>query len=363
MNENRPGLSDLNEPTKDSDACYWQGSLLERKLLRMSINWERLKALLDAADTINLTSHIRPDCDALGSELGMAGLLTQLGKTVRIVNGQATPPNLAFIDPQKQILEFDVDIKAEALLEADLWMILDTSAWAQIGPVSDTFRKFTGTKVVFDHHVGEDELDAELFKNTAAEATGRMVVDAARELGCQVTREMAMPLFAALTTDTGWMRFPSVTSTTYRTAAELVDAGASPADVYSSLYEQETLGRLRLKGVVLERIRTELEGRLAHTWIVSDDYANTGAVPSDTEDLVNHCLEIKGTEFAVILVGQKSGGYKISFRSRCDVACNELAAQFGGGGHRAAAGAFIEGELDSVREQILEPVRAALRQG
>ncbi len=326
----------------------------------MTIKWDELKSVIDAATNVVLTSHIRPDCDALGSELGMAGLLRQMGKKVRIVNGQATPPNLAFIDPENEIMCIDEDVKAEELMDADLWMILDTSAWAQLGPMGDVIRSFTGKKIIFDHHVGEDDLGAEPFKNTTAEATGRLVVEAAEAFGVSLTKEMAMPLFAAIATDTGWFRFPSASSLTYQVGAKLIDAGASPAGIFGDLYERETLGRLRLKGLVLERIKTELDGNFAHTYIRKEDYDQTGALPTDTEDLVNHCLEIQGTQFAVIMIEQPAGGFKISFRSRCAVECNQVAGHFGGGGHKAAAGAFIKGEFDDVSQQLLPHVRQSL---
>lgn len=327
----------------------------------MSIDWAKLKSVIDESTNVVLTSHIRPDCDALGSELGMAGLLRQMGKKVRIVNGQETPPNLAFIDPENEIMCIDKGIKADDLMDADLWMILDTSAMAQLGPMGPIIVNFPGTKIIFDHHVGEDELGATPFKNTTAEATGRLVVEAAEAFGLPLTKEMTDPLFAALATDTGWFRFPSVSETTYEIAAKLVAAGASPSGVYADLYERETLGRLRLKGIVLERIETELDGRLAHTFIRKGDFAAAGALPTDTEDLVNHCLEIQGTEFAVIMIEQLNGGFKISFRSRCPVNANEVAGHFDGGGHKAAAGAFVKGEFGEVRPRVLDFVRQSLQ--
>ena len=326
----------------------------------MSIDWDALKLVMDRATKVVLTSHIRPDCDALGSELGMAGLLEQLGKEVRIVNGQETPPNLAFIDPHHRIMCIGKDIQPEELMDADLWMILDTSAWAQLGPMKDVIRAFPGEKVIFDHHVGEDDLGATAFKETTAEATGRLVVDAVNAFGLKLTAEMATPLFAAIATDTGWFRFPSVRTVTYQVAGQLIDSGASPAGIYAELYEQETVGRLRLRGIVLNRIRTELDGRLAHSYILKEDFAETGASVSDTEDLVNHCLEIRGTKFAVIMIEQPTGGFKISFRSRCDVQCNVVASEFGGGGHKAAAGAFLKSDFDDVSTRVLAHVRKAL---
>jgi len=328
--------------------------------LNMTIDWKRLKTKIDSAQTFVLTSHIRPDCDALGSELGMAGLLQAMGKDVIISNGQETPPNLAFIDPENRIRTIGVDIQSAQLVDRDVLMILDTSAWAQLGAMGDVIREFKGEKLIFDHHVGEDDLGAEPFKNTTAEATGRLVVEAAENFGVELTPQMATPLYAAIATDTGWFRFPSTTAYTYQIAARLVDAGASPNEIYKDLYERQTLGRMRLAGIVLSRIEVEHDGKFAYTHILKEDFEKTGALPSDTEDQVNQMLEIDGTQFVVIMIEQPTGGFKISFRSRCALNCNEVAAKFGGGGHKAAAGAFIKDTYLNVNSQVLQHVREQL---
>jgi phosphoesterase RecJ-like protein len=327
----------------------------------MTPDWNRFVELITANQRFLLTSHIRPDCDALGSELAMCGVLESLGKDVTIVNGHPTPPNLSFIDPQKRIKVLGEDAQVDELLDMDIMIILDTSAWAQLGPMGDVIRATKAKKMIFDHHVSEDDLGAELFKNTTAEATGRLVVEAAEHLGVSLTREIAMPVFAAIATDTGWFRFSSTTSETYRVIAKVVDAGASPTEIYSKLYEQDTAGRVRLRGLILSRIESELDGRLQHTYVAKEDFERTGAVPSDTEDAINLALAIAGTEFAVIFVEQQTGGFKISFRSHCAVECNAIAEKFDGGGHKAAAGAFLAGSLDEVRQQVLDDVRSAMR--
>lgn len=326
----------------------------------MQVDWPRFIEVIQAAQRIVLTSHIRPDCDALGSELGMAGVLRSLGKTVRIVNGQATPPNLAFIDPRGELECLGQDVQAEQLKDADLLIILDTSAWAQLGPMADVVRTLDCKKIIFDHHQGEDDIEAELFKNTSAEAVGRMVVEAAEHLQVSLTPEISQPLLAALATDTGWFRFPSVTDVTFEIAARLVRGGANVSELYRDLYERETVGRVRLRGTVLERIQVEMDGRLAHTYILADDYQKTGAQPTDTEDLINLALGIEGVRFAVIMIEQPTGGFKMSFRSRCDVPANEVAQFFGGGGHKAAAGAFIDNTFDNVQPTVLDHVRSCL---
>lgn len=326
----------------------------------MSINWSRFAEIVRSHQRFLLVSHVRPDCDALGSELGMAGVLQLLGKSVRIVNGQGTPPNLAFIDPAKRIGVIGQSVQPAELADVEVLIVLDTSAWQQLGPMSDFLRAFPGKRIVIDHHMSADDLGAELFKNVQAESTGGLVVEAAEALGVQLTPEIATPLFAAVATDTGWFRFGSASAVTYRTAAKLIDAGADPAAIFRSLYEQDTLGRVRLRGVILGRVTLELGGRLAHTHVLKDDFTQTGSLPSDTEDVINMALGIKGTEVAVIFVEQASGGFKISFRSRSAVDCSQLAEQFGGGGHKAAAGASLTGTLAEVQPVVLDAVRKAM---
>jgi phosphoesterase RecJ-like protein len=323
----------------------------------MAIDWPAFLRVIHAHRRFVLTSHIRPDCDALGSELAMAGILEALDKDVLIVNGQATPPNLAFLDPQRRIKTMLVDVQPEDLSDRQVLMILDTSAWAQLGPVGDFVRSTSAQKIILDHHISQDDLGATAFKDTGAEATGRLVAEAAERLSVELTPAIATPLFAALATDTGWFRFPATKPDTYRLAARLMEAGATPSEIYASLYEQETLGRCRLRGVILSRLETELDGQLVHTYVRKDDFQHTGSLPQDTEDAINLSLTIAGTKFAVILVEQPSGGVKLSFRSRCQLDCNQIAAQFGGGGHKAAAGAFVNEPFERARHDVLSFVR------
>ncbi len=328
----------------------------------MPIPWNRFTELVRSHDRFLLTSHIRPDCDALGSELGMAGVLAALGKHVLIVNAQQTPPNLAFIDPDKNLRTLGVNVEPHELETCEVLLVLDTSAWAQLGTMGDVIRASKAHKAILDHHVGEDDLDAELFKDPTAEATGRLVLDAAHHLGVRVTPEIARPLFAAVATDTGWFRFNSTTGTTFRAGADLVDAGAVPSEIYAELYEQDSLARLKLRGRILAHTKTDLDGRLAYTAALAEDFAETGALPSDTEDVVNMTLAIAGTEAAFILVEQQTGGFKISFRSRSRALdCSKLAQQFNGGGHKAAAGGFTNAPWPEAESLVLDAVRKWMR--
>jgi phosphoesterase RecJ-like protein len=325
------------------------------------IAWSRFVEIVRLHQRFVLTAHVRPDADALGSELAMANILDRLGKEVLICNAFAVPRNLRFLDPERRLRQLGVDVPAAALDSYQVFIVLDTCAWAQLGAMGEVLRTTKAVKVVLDHHVSEDDLGAEMFKDNRVEATGRLVVEAADQLGVELTPEIARPAFAALATDTGWFRFASTTADTLRLAGRLVAAGAAPDELYKNLYEEDTLGRLRLIGRTIARAQTEFDGRLIYTWIELADFAASGAAPSDSEDIINLTLSVSGTQVAVILVEQTSGGFKVSLRSRCQVDCSRLAEQFGGGGHKQAAGALLREPLDSARAKILDAVRAAMK--
>ena len=326
----------------------------------MPIDWTALDQLLNTESRFLLTSHVRPDCDALGSELGLAGILESLGKQVHIVNADATPENIAFIDPQHQIKVLGVDYRPGSLPDHDVFVVLDTSAWGQLGNMADELKATAATKVVIDHHVSSDDLGAVELKDTKSEATGRLITDLALHLGVSLTPEISMPLFAALVTDTGWLRFSSVTSESYEAAGRLIDGGADPTWIYGQLYEQTTLERYKLRSRILDRLTLVRDGRLAYTWVMNADFKETGAQRTDTEDAVNQGLRIKGTRASFIMVEQPDGRFKVSFRSRDGVDVSKVAEQFGGGGHKAAAGAFAAGPFDSAETALLDAMQQAV---
>jgi phosphoesterase RecJ-like protein len=324
------------------------------------VDWGRFLALVRPCRRFLLTTHIRPDGDALGSTLAMAAILEQLGGEASIVADFDVPPRFQFLDPEKRIRRLGRDVPRDCLPPSDLLMVIDTSAWAQLGEMGGVIRATTARKAVLDHHLSTDELGAEVFRDTAAEAAGRVVYEAAEHLGATLTPRIATLLFAALATDTGWFRFASASADTYRLAARLTEAGAVPHQMYRDLYENDTTARLRLIGRSMARVETELGGRLIYTWMTLEDFSACGALPSDSEDVINMTLAVGGTEVAVILVEQPAGGFKVSFRSRSAMDCSRVAEQFGGGGHRSAAGAFLPHPLPDARAKVLDAVRAAM---
>lgn len=338
-------------PEADSSVSDWPDG---------AIDWPRFVGHVRRHGRFLLTTHIRPDCDALGSTLAMAAVLERLGKEVSIVTAFDVPRTFRFLDPRGRIKRYGRDVSLADLVGIEALLVLDTSAWAQLGEMGEVIRSLPVVKLVLDHHVTSDDLGAELFRDTGAEATGRLVFEAAGHLGVPLDTEMAGCLFAALATDTGWFRFPSANSQTYRLASALIEAGAVPSRLYQALYENDSAGRLRLIGRAMARVQLDCQGRLIHTYLLQADFAECGAVASDSEDIINMTLSVGGTEVAVMLVEQPGGGFKVSFRSRSGLDCSAVAARFGGGGHRPAAGASLAGPLASAQKKVLDAVRAAM---
>lgn len=333
----------------------------------MSISWEPLRQIIAANQRFVISSHVRPDADAIGSEIGLARILQSMGKSAVIVNHSPTPPNLFFLDPGREVKQLGATATAADVTSAQVHFIVDTSSWIQLNDVGKVMRDSKALRVVIDHHVSADDLGATEFKDTVCEATGSLIFDLSQFLGLDLAPDAATALFAAIATDTGWFRFSAVTSQTLRRIARLMEYGASPAAIYRELYEQSSLARMKLVGRALSRMTLDCDGELAYLSIPWSDFEDTGAVSSDTEDLVNECLKITGTKGAFIAIEMQSKQVKVSFRSRCEgLDVSKVSEQYGGGGHRQAAGATLPGPLASAIEtvrnamaQVLESIRSA----
>jgi phosphoesterase RecJ-like protein len=325
------------------------------------IDWRPFVKLVSESHSFILTSHMRPDCDAIGSELGLAAALRSLGKSVRIVNGDAVPPHIAFIDPSGEVNMLGREVMANDL-RCDVLVVLDTSAWQQLGPMADVVRHSQACKIVIDHHLSQDDLGAEMFKDGNSESTGSLVLQAIDALGVELTPEMAMPLFAAIATDTGWFRFASVSAETLSAAARLTAAGAKPHAIFAALYEQNSLARLRLQGRILINVKSHAGGRLLSTAITQADLHAAGAEPTDTEDVINRLLGVAGVEVALLFLELGPQETKVSLRSRSPLDVRAIAEKFGGGGHRAAAGVRYPGPLATAEPTVLSAVREVMNE-
>jgi phosphoesterase RecJ-like protein len=320
------------------------------------LDWTPFVDLVKRHQRFLVTTHIRPDPDGLGSQLGLAEALQHLGKEVRMVIASTWPPRYNFLDPEpKRIKRFTPP--GDDLRDVDVVIVVDTGTWNQLGEFGQFLKSSTAKKVVIDHHPTQDDLGAIRFVDTSSEASGRLVYEAICALKVPVTPVIADFLFAAVATDTGWFRHANTTAATFALAAKLQESGANPTDLYNVIYEKSTLPRKKLMGLVLDRLQVVADGRVVHSEIRRTDYAATGAIPQDTEDLVNLLRGLAGLE--VLFMEQPEGGIKVSFRSdRADV--GKVAESFGGGGHRLASGAVLQGTLEDAKKRVLDAVIAAL---
>jgi bifunctional oligoribonuclease and PAP phosphatase NrnA len=315
----------------------------------MPIDWSPFVDFLSRHERPLLMTHIRPDADGLGAQLALHDALSAIGKKPRVAIASKLLPRYEFLDPKRAIIE---DFKPATFADCDCVVVLDTGTWNQLGDFGKWLQASPLPRAVVDHHRTQDDLGGLQLVDITAEATGRLAYEIIRALGAPLSASAAHYLFMAIATDTGWFRHPNATPATFALCGELVTLGARPTELYEQLYEAATLPRFKLTAVALDRLAVRAGGKIAYTEIKLSDYTATGAVPGDTEDLINFPRGVEGVEIALVFIEQQDGGTKVSFRSRAaDV--SKLAEQFGGGGHKLASGARVMKPLTEVRDAVL----------
>lgn len=322
----------------------------------MAIDWQRWVNLVRVHRRFVVTSHVRPDGDSLGCAVALAHALRDLGKETAIVNPSPAPQRYRFLDPERCIVEASDPRAAQVMADAEVVIVVDTSTWDQLGPVRELIQASGARRVVIDHHVSEDDLGAEMFKDTTIPACGLLVFDALQALQYRLTPRVAEALFTAVATDTGWFRFSSTSAQVLYVAAQLVDAGAQPERIYRRVFEENSLARLHLMGRALERLELSPGGLVSYTYIRMRDLDETGAQSQDTEDVVNYTLTIAEARVGLLFIELAAERTKVSFRSKDDVDSTALAGRFGGGGHRRAAGAVLEMPIEKAMPYVLRIV-------
>lgn len=323
------------------------------------LDWTPFLDFIRAPQRFLLLTHVRPDGDAIGSQLGMADLLDQHGKTARVVIASGLPDRYRFMDPTGRIERYSGG--SDCFRTADAIIVLDTGTWNQLGDCANPVRTAAVPKMVIDHHRTQDDLGAIRMVDVAAEATGRLVYQAFQAAGKHPSPHAASGLFVALAMDTGWFHHSMTAADTFTLAGYLTEHGANPCWLHEQLYEHNSLGRLRLQGKMLDRLDLVCGGKVAISEIHTVDYPATASRPQDTEDFVQILRTIAGVELGLLLIEQHDGKVKVSFRSRPSVDVSVLAEQFGGGGHKQASGATILGSMADARQRLLAAVTAALQ--
>lgn len=326
---------------------------------------------LQSAKSFVVTTHERPDGDALGSLAGLCRLARALGKTVYAVAPGTVPEHYRFLfDAMNMPASPGTQPVADPALEvypsrrfgeladaAESIVVVDTCSYSQLESLADPLRARKDKVVVLDHHATFDEIGSFQWNDPSAAAAGVMVCQAVEALNWPMNPAAAQCLLAAVVTDTGWMRFSNTDGQCLRTVAWLLDAGARLEDLYARLFQSDRPSRLRLMARMLGSLQLHCQDRLAVMCISGDDFAQAGASPEETENLINEALRI-GSVQAVALLTEMPDCIRVSFRSRDKVNVAAVAARFGGGGHARAAGARMKESLLSAVTQITKALAA-----
>lgn len=306
-----------------------------------------------AAHRIVLACHVNPDGDALGSLLGLTFALEVLGKEVVPLSADGVPPLLEFL-PGAGRVQTATDRR-----DFDLSIVVDSGDLSRVGMSRDTVLSSPHVLDI-DHHVTAGAFgDLRLLDSDAA-ATAEILYDLIVFLGVPVTTDIAQCLLCGLLTDTGSFRFMNVTPRTMALAGELIARGASPNTIAEAVFENKPWAAQKLMGRALDSLQRSVDGRVVWAHIRQSDFVELGGTDADTEGVVSAIRAVRGAEVAALLREMPSGRLRVSLRAREPVDVATVAARFGGGGHRLAAGCTLEGPLEQAETLLVAELQNAL---
>ncbi len=293
-----------------------------------------------------LTSHARPDGDAVGSVLACSQILRAMGKNAEVVLADGVPRiyrPLPFSDTVIERTQINGDYEAAIVLECDS---------IQRTRLEGLDQKFL---ISIDHHFSGRPFAHVNWIDPAACATGELIYRLARQAGVPISPEVATCLYTAVMTDTGSFMFQGTNEHTFALARELVLAGADPAACARNIYFSHPTAKMRLLGHALTNLHRE--GRLAWIWVTREQMDRVGAIDEDCEGLVNYALAIHGVEVAAFFRELADGRYRASLRSKGQPNVAKVAERFGGGGHECASGCSLDGPLSVAVARVLAQLR------
>lgn len=316
----------------------------------------RIADVLRVHDHILVAAHAHPDGDALGSTSAMGWLLRRLGKTMALYNGTGAPDFLEWLQLPGPLY---TDV-ANLPFQPELLVVLDCGDAHRVGEMLSPWLSRLPV-INIDHHLGNPVFGT-LYNwvDPAMAATGQMVAAVARALNMPLSGSMAEALYLALVTDTGGFAFGNTTAEVFRLAAELAESGLDVAGVRERLENQWTLARMRLWSSLLRKFTLHRDGSVALVAVAREDLEACGARKDDMEGFVEHLRRLRGVLVAGLVREADPGRCKLSLRSSGATDVRAMAAVFGGGGHRNAAGATLTLPLDAAADAVLAVVDAAL---
>lgn len=323
--------------------------------------WEEIVRAIDENRRFLITTHVNPDGDGLGGELGLWAYLVSRGKDATILNPDSLPPRYEFLAREAVYEAYDPADHEPLIDAAEVVVVLDISRWERLGPLGKRLERSPALKICIDHHPFEKNGMADLYAvDLSASATGQLVYEMIRDRGHSIDRKMALGFYVSILTDTGSFRFTNSDERAHRVAGELIAHGLDPNEIYELVYGNCSLSRIRLLGHALQNVRSEENGRLVFLVIPRQSLREAGAMASDTEGFVDIARSVKGCEGVALLMERDDGQIKLSLRSRGRINVNRVAVSFGGGGHVFASGATLPGPLEDATSRVLEALRGEL---
>jgi bifunctional oligoribonuclease and PAP phosphatase NrnA len=312
---------------------------------------QAVAAAIRAQERFLVVTHENPDGDALGSLLGMTLALRQLGKdtVMYLAGGSPLPREYAFMRLDGLVRELPADMEERVVVA------VDCAKADRIGPDPAPVER---AKLVIDidHHHDNTRFGAVNLIVADASSTGEVLRDVFRELGVELTPDIAEALYIALVTDTGRFQYSNTTPKSLRLAAELVEAGADVHEVFQQVYESVEFAKLKLLARALERARVLEGGRIVVSYLLRTDFSDVGAAEPYSEGIIDYLRAVEGAEVAVLIrEPPRDDGptRRVSLRASVDeIDVSAIARLFGGGGHRQAAGFSTEASIDEITELI-----------
>lgn len=302
-----------------------------------------------------VTSHIRPDGDAIGSALALAHALRHLGHSVRVLNEDGVPESLRFL-PGASWVE-----QPNGPVAADIVFALDNATQPRLGDAVNAAIAGIPILVNVDHHVSNTRYGHQHYIDSVAPATGQIVAEWLDAAGVTLDAAIAENLYTAISTDTGSFQYSNTTPATYRWAARLIEAGINVGELNRKIYQSSPLRRVKLLGELLNVLDVSPDGRVASWFLTTEMIERAGARPEDSENMIDHIRGIDGVIVAAFFEELPEGKVRLSLRSkdpRFDASA--LCGHFGGGGHIMAAGARLRGPITEARQRVLSSIHEAL---
>jgi phosphoesterase RecJ-like protein len=326
--------------------------------------YETVIAALAACKKILVTTHVRPDGDALGTVTATILGLRKTGIAAEALLLSHLPSKYAFIFNENNIKHFDAEKGWPADLDLasyDALLVMDTGTWSQLPGLKEKLEGFEGKKIVVDHHLTqEDWADIKLVDTTAA-AAGEIATELIERWHIEMDSQIATALFLALVCDTGWFQFSNTKPHTLRMAADLMQAGVDTDSLYQLLYQNERPQRLALQTCGLQSLELLADNKLAVITLKKSDFEQTHASVQDTEALINIPLQIASVQVSVVITEPLTPGpVRVSLRSKGQLDVAAFAQTFGGGGHARAAGLKLQCSLSDAHRDLIQNLTAAM---